>query len=106
MTNKDLSYTQNRELSWLSFNQRVLKKAFDDDAPLLEKLKFISIFVSNLDEFFMVRVGSLKDQESIKEITYDNKTNMTPSEQLEKIYEATHPLIKMKDKAFNEVEKV
>lgn len=54
----------------------------------------------------MVRVGSLKDQESIKEITYDNKTNMTPSEQLEKIYEATHPLIKMKDKAFNEVEKV
>lgn len=52
MTNKDLSYTQNRELSWLSFNQRVLKKPLMMTLPLLEKLKFISIFVSNLDEFY------------------------------------------------------
>ena len=54
-----LDYTQNRELSWLRFNQRVLEEARDESVPLMERMKFVAIFTSNLDEFFMIRVGSL-----------------------------------------------
>ena len=83
---------QNRELSWLRFDERVLQEAVGKDTPLYEKLKFISIFVSNLDEFFMVRVGSLFDLSIADKKAIDNKTGMTPSEQLTKIYEAVAPL--------------
>ena len=89
-----LKYTQNRELSWLKFNQRVLEEAQDPDVPLLERMKFVAIFTSNLDEFFMIRVGSLYDMASLKEMELDRRSKMTPKEQLERIYEAGEPLYK------------
>ncbi len=96
-------YMQNRELSWLRFNERVLQEAVGKDTPLYEKLKFISIFVSNLDEFFMVRVGSLFDLSIADKKAIDTKTGLTPREQLAKIYEATAPLYKMKDEIYDTV---
>lgn len=80
------SYLQNRELSWLRFDERVLNEALDETVPLYERLKFIAIFTSNLDEFFMVRAGSLTDLELVAPETRDDKTHMTPGEQLEAIY--------------------
>ena len=76
------SYTQNRELSWLKFNERVLEEAYADEVPLYERLKFIAIFTSNLDEFFMVRVGSLYDMSLDGDDQIDNKTGLSPSQQL------------------------
>lgn len=97
------NYMQNRELSWLRFNERVLQEAVSPEVPLYEKLKFISIFVSNLDEFFMVRVGSLFDLAMADKKAIDNKTGMTPREQLSKIYAAVRPLYEKKDEIYNEV---
>ena len=93
-------YTQNRELSWLRFNQRVLEEAADESNPLLERLKFVAIFSSNLDEFFMVRVGSLFDLAAVSPEAVDNKTGMTPIQQLRRIYETVPGLIEQKKRIY------
>lgn len=95
-TQRQYRYTQNRELSWLRFNQRVLEEAADPAVPALERLKFISIFSSNLDEFFMVRAGSLFDLAHMTPDEMDNKTGLTPAEQLHQIYRAVPDLLGMK----------
>ena len=102
---RDYKYMQNRELSWLRFNERVLDEAVCPEVPLYERLKFIAIFVSNLDEFFMVRVGSLFDLAIADKKAIDSKTGMTPREQLSKIYGAVSPLYKLKDNIYKEVNK-
>lgn len=86
----DTAYYINRELSWLAFNERVFAQALDSEVPLLERLKFLSITASNLDEFFMVRVAGLKDQVKIGFHRPDNKTGMTPREQLLQISKRVH----------------
>ena len=95
-TQKQYHYTQNRELSWLRFDQRVLEEAADSSVPALERLKFVSIFSSNLDEFFMVRVGSLFDLARMTPNDADSKTGWTPAEQLHHIYRAIPGLLTMK----------
>ncbi len=100
----DTRYTQDRELSWLRFNERVLQEAQDEGVPLIERLKFAAIFSSNLDEFFMVRVGSLHDMTLIKEEHIDNKTGKTPQQQLDDIFKAVIPLYKQRDKVLRELE--
>lgn len=97
------NYTQNRELSWLRFNRRVLEEAADPKVPVLERLKFISIFSSNLDEFFMVRVGSLFDLSRMTPNDTDNKTGWTPKEQLYQIYKAVPGLLAMKEQIYTAV---
>ena len=99
------NYTQNRELSWLRFDQRVLEEAQDPTVPLLERMKFVAIFTSNLDEFFMIRVGSLFDMAQTDANNKDSRTGMTPKEQLEKIYETVAPLYKERDKTYAEIKK-
>ena len=100
-----LNYTQSRELSWLSFDQRVLEEARDKSVPLLERMKFVAIFTSNLDEFFMIRVGSLYDMVQTDEKHRDSRSGMTPQEQLDAIYEAVAPLYKERDKTYTEIKK-
>lgn len=98
-SNTPLLY-HNRELSWLKFNQRVLEQAYDSAIPLLERLKFISIFSNNLDEFFMIRVGTLTDAALLNSGAIDNKSRMNPEEQLEAIFAQTHGLIAKKDEVY------
>ena len=93
----DCSYTQNRELSWLRFNDRVLSEATDETVPLIERLKFVSIFTSNLDEFFMIRVGSLFDLMNADPDTVDKRSGWTPEEQLYAIYHAVRPLYQKRE---------
>ncbi|MGY4690325.1 RNA degradosome polyphosphate kinase [Salibacterium sp. K-3] len=95
-------YYNNRELSWLAFNERVLEEALDETNPLLERLKFSAIFSSNLDEFFMVRVAGLKDQVDAGYNKPENKAGMTPKQQLKKITEKTRELIHLQDNFFTE----
>ena len=91
-TPKKIRFTQNRELSWLKFNERVLAEGSDPAVPLFERLKFVSIFTSNLDEFFMIRVGSLGDLNLLKKPPIDNKSHMSPGEQLDAIFDAAKRL--------------
>ncbi len=100
------NYTQNRELSWLKFNQRVLEEAKDSSVPLLERMKFVSIFTSNLDEFFMIRVGSLYDMSLTDNSTIDSRSGMNPKEQLDAIFATVAPLYKERDKTYSEIKKL
>ncbi len=100
---RDLSYTQNRELSWLKFNERVLAEAEDKSVPLMERLRFVAIFTSNLDEFFMVRVGSLCDLNVIAPDDIENKSGLTPAQQLALVFEAVRPLIVRRDHVYREL---
>ena len=97
---------ENRELSWLKFNERVIEEAEDNTVPPYERLKFISIFHNNLDEFFMVRVGSLGDKVLIKNAQPDKITNMTAKEQLSEIYKRTVKLMERKDRVYSKVRSV
>ena len=105
MRKEILNYTQNRELSWLEFNKRVLEEARDITVPLLERMKFVAIFTSNLDEFFMIRVGSLFDMVHTDEKAVDSRSGITAGEQLAKIYEAVAPLYKERDKTYADIKK-
>ena len=100
---KKPEYYENRELSWLKFNHRVLNEARDKSIPLLERLKFVSITSSNLDEFFMVRCGSLYDQMCEDPHFRENKTNMTCKEQLTAIYARVRELLRDKDDAYSDL---
>ena len=91
-TMKSEPYMMNRELSWLKFNERVLNEAGNPRVPLAERLTFAAIYQSNLDEFYMVRVGTLMDQMESSEVVRENKTNMTSQEQVKAIIEATREL--------------
>ena len=94
---------ENRELSWLAFNERVLEKAEEEQVPLCERLFFLSVFESNQDEFFMVRVGALTDLEREDPEMRENKTHRTPREQLEAIAARVRRLEKRRDRCYLEL---
>ena len=100
-----MDYYENRELSWLKFNARVIEEATDTNNPLLERLSFSAIYQSNLDEFFMVRVGSLTDTEKTDKNKKDSKTGMTPAQQLDAIFTAVRRLQPTVEESFKKTMK-
>ena len=99
----DISFTQNRELSWLKFNERVLEEAADKSVELFERVKFFSIFDTNFEEFFMVRVGSLTDINDMKKKVIDNKTLMSAQEQIDFIMDESKRLYEKKDSVYEDL---
>lgn len=97
------AFLQNRELSWLKFDERCMDEAMDKSVPLLERLRFLSIFTTNLDEFYRVRVGSLIDLLPLGDAARDSKSKMTPAEQLRAIYDTTRQLYQKRDALFAEL---
>ncbi len=97
------NFYDNRELSWLKFNERVLEESMDSATPLFERLRFVQIFCSNLDEFFMIRVGSLHDKMMFDRKDRENKTNMTAKEQLSEIAKRVRKLLPVKDNAYADI---
>ena len=97
-------YTQNREVSWLRFDDRVLDEAFDETVPLFERLKFVSIFGSNLDEWFMVRIGGLSDLALLKNQPRDIRSNETPSEQIANVLAMLPALVERQAQVFSGIE--
>lgn len=98
-----MKITQNRELSWLQFNKRVLEEAEDPRVPLLERTKFLAIFTSNLDEFYMIRCGSLYDLSLIDNTKIDKKSGMVPSQQLDVIFTETCNLYTLRDNVYKDI---
>lgn len=97
------NFTQNRELSWLDFNKRVIEEAMDPTVPVLERLKFLSIYDTNLEEFFMVRIGSLTDISKLKKQPIDNKSGLSPIEQIEASLDKLVPMYERKDQIYFEL---
>ena len=93
-------YTQNRELSWLDFNKRVIEEAMDKTVPVLERLKFLSIYDTNVEEFFMVRIGSLTDLSKLKKQPVDSKSGMSASEQIDACLNKLVPMYERKDQIY------
>ena len=101
---RDFSYTQNREVSWLRFDDRVLDEAYDKTVPLFERIKFCAIFQSNMDEWFMIRVGGLSDLAELKHQPADNKSNETPSEQLDVLFKMLPDMYKRREECLTHLE--
>lgn len=98
-------FTQNREISWLRYNERILDEALDKSVPLFERLNYTSIFASNLEEFFKVRVGSLIGEDELNEDDIDSRSGMTASEQLSAIHSMIPDMMLKKDQAVSNIEK-